>query len=120
MSESNSEKLFVARVRQALEQSAKDLDARTTFRLAGARRRALEHARRSAKTVRAARLSPLAGLAAVAALAVFLLVSPSTLRQPQVYSGIEDVDILATSEAPDFYAELDFFTWLADQVEPAG
>ena len=42
---------------------------------------------------------------------------------PQLYSELEavqDIDILATSESPEFFAELDFFGWLADEMKDAG
>jgi hypothetical protein len=119
MRENNNENGFVDRVRRTLNDSVDSLDGETLSRLTQARHRALEKAERRTKQRRRPYRLSLAGLAtamAVILLAVFLGRDP---LKTQRYSAIEDVEILAASENPDFFAELEFYAWLAEEMEDA-
>ena len=47
------------------------------------------------------------------ALVIFVSRPPSTVQYSLV--GLEDVEILIYEESPDFFADLDFYTWLAEE-----
>ena len=114
------ESVFLDRIRRTLDDSADNLDARTLSQLTQARHRALEKARSKPSLHRRPFWLSLAGLVtatAVVFLAIFLARDPSG---PQNYSAIEDVEILAASESPEFFAELEFYAWLAEEMEDAG
>ena len=114
------ESVFLDRVRRALDDSVDNLDARTLSRLTQARNRALEKAKSRPYLHRRSSWLSLAGLVtatAVVVLAIFLARDPSG---PQHYSSIEDVEILAASENPEFFAELEFYAWLAEEMDDAG
>ena len=116
----NDESVFLDRVRKTLDDSVDNLDARTLSRLTQARHQALEKAKRKPYLQKHSFRLSVAGLvtaAAVVLIAIFLARDPSG---PQLYSGIEDVEILATSENPDFFAELEFYAWLAEALDDAG
>ena len=114
----NNESVFLERVRGTLDDSVDNLDAGTLSRLTQARHRALEEESRPYQRRHSFWFS-LAGLAAATAvvfLAIFLAREPPG---PQHYSGIEDVEILATSENPEFFVDLEFYAWLAEEMDDA-
>lgn len=114
------ESVFLNRVRRTLDDSADNLDARTLSQLTQARHRALEKAKSKPYLHRRPFWLSLAGLVtatAVVLFAVFLARDPSV---PQYYSAIEDVEILAASENPEFFSELEFYAWLAEEMDDAG
>ena len=115
----NNENVFLERVRGTLDDSVDTLDAETLSRLTQARHRALEEAKSRPYQRRPSFWFSLAGLAAATAvvfLAIFLAREPSGT---QYYSGIEDVEILATSENPEFFVDLEFYAWLAEEMDDA-
>jgi negative regulator of sigma E activity len=114
------ESVFLGRLRRTLDDSADNLDARTLSQLTQARHRALEKAKSKPYLHRRPFWLSLAGLVtatAVVFLAIFLTRDPSG---PQYYSAIEDVEILAASEHPEFFSELEFYAWLAEEMDDAG
>jgi hypothetical protein len=114
------ESVFVDRVRRALDDSVDNLDARTLSQLTQARHRALEEAKSKPYVHRRPFWFSLAGLVTVTVvvfLAIFLARDPSG---PKYYSAIEDVEILAASENPEFFAEMEFYAWLAEEMDDAG
>jgi hypothetical protein len=116
----DNESVFLDRVRRTLDDSVDNLDARTLSQLTQARHRALEKAGSKPAVHRRPFWFSLAGLgatAAVVALAIFLARYPSG---PDRYSAIEDVEILAASENPEFFANMEFYAWLAEEMDDAG
>lgn len=116
----NHERVFVDRVRRTLDDSVDNLDARTLTQLTQARHRALEEAKSKPYIRRRPFLFSMAGLVTatvVVALAIFLVRNPI---RPEYYSAIEDVEILAASENPEFFADMEFYAWLAEEMEDAG
>jgi len=114
------ESVFLDRVRRTLDDSADNLDARTLSQLTQARHRALEKAKSKPSLHRRPFWLSLAGLVtatAVVFLAIFLARDPSG---PQYYSAIEDIEILAASEHLEFFSELEFYAWLAEEMDDAG
>jgi hypothetical protein len=113
----DDDKRFTDAVRRALDDAAERLDAETVARLRAARHRALEAARAGvpAPRPRARWLWPAAtaafASATVAVVAAWLwFASPAA---PPI--GFEDLELLVTAEHPEFYEDLDFYAWLAEQ-----
>ena len=115
----NNESAFLERVRGTLDDSVDNLDAGTLSRLTQARHRALAEAKSRPSQRGPSFWFSLAGLAAATAvvfLAILLTRQPS---RPQYYSGLEDVEILATGENPEFFVDLEFYAWLAEEIDDA-
>lgn len=120
MSEHEREQAFVDRVKAALNEGSKNLDARTLSRLRQARHRALQADRPRAAWVRYGWRVPAVAMvaAAVAVLSAMLYLSlPSPLP---LGDALEDADILASSENLEISVDLDFYTWLAEEAGRAG
>lgn len=114
------ESVFVDKVRRTLDDSAENLDARTLSQLTQARHRALEELESKPSLLQRPFWLSLAGLVtatAVVFLAIFLARDPSG---PEYYSVIEDVEILVASENPEFFADMEFYAWLAEEMDDAG
>jgi len=120
MSEQEREQAFFDKVKAALNEGSRNLDARTLSRLRQARHRALQADRPRAAWERYGWRVPAAGVAtaSVALLSVMLYVSlPSRIP---LGDALEDADILASSENLEISVDLDFYTWLAEEAGRAG
>jgi len=113
---------FEKRTQEVLEESAARLDGRTRSRLTQARHAAL--AQLEKKPARSWRSYVPAGAAAAAAVfAVMLYVQPGRVVETRVASNpaaVEDLDILADADAPDFTEDSDdveFYEWAGGEVE---
>lgn len=106
---------WTRRIRQQLDDSARDLDATTLSRLNRARQAALQAARRPQP--RPWLWPTLFATAASLALAVAIWprVVPSTVAPPTAVAAPEDFSMLAGEEQLDLYQELDFYAWLDAQ-----
>ena len=120
MKEKQPETEFVERIRQELDRSVADLDSDVTTRLRRARLRALTQQRKN----KVSWLTPqrmLPAFAVAAALLVLVVLHDFQMAPvSQLTSGIEDVEILASSDNPDFFHELDFYSWLAEEMDRPG
>ncbi|HTQ99161.1 MAG TPA: hypothetical protein VMH83_04185 [Candidatus Acidoferrum sp.] len=99
-------------VRRELDRSVAALDGQTLSRLHTIRSQTLEAKRRSAL----ARLwLPVSGLATTCALVLALGLywhgNHGTVSGNNA-DAMEDMDILASNEGPDFYANYEFYQWL--------
>ena len=120
MKQKQPENDFVARIRDELDRSVAHLDPDVTARLSRARRQAISQERkRKAIWLKPQRLLPTVAMAAASILLV-VLIDFQTPPVSHLTSGIEDVEILASSDNPDFFRELDFYTWLAEEMDRAG
>jgi negative regulator of sigma E activity len=118
--DNNHERVFLERVRRTLDDSVENLDAQTLSRLTQARHNALEQVKRKPYLHTHRFWLTTAGLVTTAAavlLAIFLTRAPSV---PQYYSAIEDVEILAANESPEFFSQLEFYAWLVEEMDDAG
>jgi hypothetical protein len=114
---SNDEDRFLEQARRELDRAAGDLDMVTAARLRAARLRALDVPR--VPRWRHSWLVATGGLAAaglVAVVAGLLWLSPPAAPPVNVAAvDAEDVELLDSQESPDFYADLDFYDWLANR-----
>lgn len=114
-----SEEDLLTAVRATLDEGCDKLDDRISNRLARMRHAAMEKSAAGARRRWHWRLAP-----AVACLVVFLVGDALFMRvnRNAMEPGIEvaDFEIITATEAPDFYAELDFYLWLAETGEHAG
>jgi anti-sigma-K factor RskA len=108
---------FEKRTQEILEESAARLDGRTRSRLTQARHAALAQADRPARQWWRSYV-PAGAAAAAAVLAVTLFTGrPGQVPGPL---AIDDTEILADVEAPDFTEDTDdveFYEWAAGEVE---
>ena len=121
MIERDSEKEFVGKIRKALDEGADRLDPNVASRLNRARFDALEAGKKGGIGSWPWLNIRLAG--AVAACGLVLVVGLLTYRSsapPVYYSGLNDVDILASSDGLELYEDFDFYTWLAQERDHAG
>ncbi len=116
---SAADKALLDYARESLDQEVAGLDPAVMTRLNRARQQALAG---RARTPRARRRQnrrwwwPAGGLAtAVAAGLAVILLSPG----PELPTApvLTDLEILASAEGVDFYEELEFYLWLAEQVD---
>jgi negative regulator of sigma E activity len=113
---------FEKRSQEILEESIARLDGRTRSRLTQARHAALAQLEKPARQWWRSYV-PAGAAAAAAVLAVMLYVRPGTVvepRGPQNPATVEDMDILADAEAPDFTEDTDdveFYEWAAGEMD---
>lgn len=117
--ETNEGSPFEKRTREVLEESTSRLDGRTLSRLTQARHAALDQLQRPARA--GWRMLVPAGAAAATVLAVVLVVKqPATVPFASISSPIEDMELLADGDAPDFVddvEDLEFYEWAAGEIE---
>jgi len=114
---------FEKRAREVLEESHARLDGRTLSRLTQARHAALDQLQRPARNVWRSYL-PAGAAAAVAVLAVVMWSggpgsAPNNITA-RAASPLEDIDLLADADAPDFAddgEDLEFYEWAAGEGE---
>jgi anti-sigma-K factor RskA len=107
---------FEKRAHEVLEESASRLDGRTRSRLTRARYAALAQLERPARQWWRSYV-PAGAAAAVAVLAVMFYTGPRPVSGPVV---MDDTEILADVEAPDFTEDtddVDFYEWASGEVE---
>jgi hypothetical protein len=114
---------FEKRTQEVLEESSARLDGRTRSRHTQARHAALGQLERPARSAWWRTYVPAGAAAAIAVLAVVLWTTPNgtdSLPAAQSTTAVDDLELLADGEAPDFAAEgadLEFYEWAAGEVE---
>ncbi len=109
----SSEDKLVNQTRRVLDERAGKLDDKVVARLRMARLRATGAV--TGKNERPAWIKPVGGLVTatlVVAVATTLWVANPSLPE----QGIEDMELLASTESPEFYQDLDFYLWLEEQT----
>ncbi|MES2606151.1 MAG: hypothetical protein V4603_14545 [Pseudomonadota bacterium] len=103
---------LLASIRQELDRSCSALDGQTLSRLHRIRSAAIE--RRPSRLQ--AMLLPFSGLVTACALVVAVSLNwNGGLQSEPAADSLEDIEILAANEALDFYAEYEFYQWLAQE-----
>ncbi|MES9970617.1 MAG: hypothetical protein ABW092_11335 [Candidatus Thiodiazotropha sp.] len=121
-----SDKEFLNRIKQDLDNSAEELDELTLARLGAARRRAVEAGSGSTgfhladilvlgRGTRAVLV--MAGLLLVASLLILRSTQPPPQDQLQALSLIEDMELLGAAEELEFYQDMDFYLWVTDEQD---
>lgn len=113
--------LFESQVKQLLDKSARELDDTAVARLRAARARAWQRAATAPRAL-ARRPHPRwwlpvgsVALAGVTLATVGALWFGAPAGAPA--NDFEDIELLASRESPDFYAELEFYRWLAGRID---
>lgn len=101
--------------RNLLEERAQNMDADTRRRLAAARRSALQARREPRSWLPGPPLAWGGGLAMAASLAVVLF---SGVWQQPVEPAVADLELLTADEQLEFYEDLEFAAWLAEESVP--
>ncbi len=120
MNAEDKEAVFVDAAKAGLDEAVRALDPVIASRLRLARQSALEASQKKRLTW----IMPATGFAAafVGILAFFLLLQSP--EQPTLVSenalqnlsgGVEDLELLASSETIEFYDDLEFYGWLAEE-----
>jgi len=109
---------FEQRTREVLGDSTSRLDGRTLSRLTQARHAALAQLEQPPRHWWRSYV-PAGAAAAVAVLAVVMWSGPLQRNSAQVASPVEDIDLLADVDAPDFVDgdDLEFYEWAAGETE---
>src|SRR5690349_3132282 len=110
--EAEDDSAWLARIRNQLDESARDLDAPTLSRLNRARQQALSQLGQPAP-----RRWHWLLLASAASLALALMWSPRLQTpvpetMPVVDASVEDFQLLTSEENLALYSDLDFYAWL--------
>ena len=115
MNETEKSAAELERARAQLNRAADDLDEFSVARLRAGRKRAIAAAG-ARRRLRPVWWLPLSS-AAVAAV-VTVTVATNWWRAPTVQpvmTAAEDIELLATGEEPEFFNDIDFYTWIEDQ-----
>ncbi|MEW6594828.1 MAG: DUF3619 family protein [Thermodesulfobacteriota bacterium] len=121
MKKDKDEQEFLAAVRRALDGGGDQLDAATRHRLARARMRAVEEGFSPKTSRRRFRLlAPFVATLAMVLVAAALFFQGGSGVTPPATEMTADLEIITAAEAPDFYADLEFYQWLAEGEEHAG
>jgi len=124
MSESKENRAFADRARALLDEDARRLDGPILARLCRAREEALRAGKtgRLFERLRQVRFrAAAAALTAAAAAALVLVVLPAG-RSPVPPLGAHptELELLTSAEGPDFYEDLDFYLWIAEEQADVG
>jgi hypothetical protein len=106
---------FEKRTRELLEESSARLDGRKLSRLTQARHAALDSLQRPVRR-RWSLFLPAGAAAAAAVLAVMMWSGDRRGGEP---NAVDDLEMLADSDAPDFAdgEDLEFYEWAAGEIE---
>lgn len=113
------EQAFIEDVKKTLQEKGEKLDPEILVKLTAMRSGVVEsRGYRYAGLWRMARVPAAAFMVGVMAFALIIFADrpPATIQQS--FTALEDVEILIDGERPDFFAELDFYNWLAEENDP--
>lgn len=119
-----TEQAFLDSVKQALDDSVEQVDELTRAKLSAARHRAVDAASQSARWNVGNVLSVnwfdrrgavIAGVFSIAVIAVLVLPNLTAQNPQQAVALIDDMELLGGADDLDFYQDLDFYLWVADE-----
>ena len=102
---------FLRTTATVLDEAELGIDGATRTRLAAARREALAAAERPRRPLW---LLPAGGLAVAATVAALTVGLWQVQPLDDSLAALEDIALLSDEADPAFYADLDFYTWLAE------
>ncbi len=120
MKDEQTDKKFEEHAKKALDESVDALDRDTLNKLRMMRRSALDATGPKERVWDWHWLRMPAGAMLMAALIVLITFTMFDKPQPLAPLPIEDLEILASNEDAEFFAELEFYEWLADEENSAG
>ncbi len=124
MNGEDKEAVFIDAAKADLDEALQSLDPVISSRLRTARHHALEAAEKQGVPRKVPWLLPATGIAAasVGFLALFFLLQSPEQKElaservlQSASSGMEDLELLASSESIEFYEDLEFYGWLSEQ-----
>lgn len=117
----DTDRKLETQARRLLDDAAQNLDAETVARLRAARARAWQVAEQEphmpAPRPRRRWWLPVGGLAVAGVVLVIAGALWFAAPGGAPIAGFEDVELLASKESPEFYAELEFYNWLANRTD---
>lgn len=117
----DTDRRLETQARRQLDAAAQNLDADTAARLRAARARAWQLAEQAPRTTvarpRRRWWLPVGGLAVAGV--VLAIAGTLWFAAPggAPVTGLEDAELLAARESPEFYAEIEFYNWLANRAD---
>ena len=112
------EQAFVEDVKKTLQEKGEKLDPEIISRLSAMRSGVVENrGHRFIWFWRMARLPAAAFMIGVLGFALVMFANRPPVTVQQSLLALEDLEILAFEESPDFFVELDFYRWLAEQQD---
>ncbi len=105
---------FLNAAKRALQEAEENLDPATITRLRVARRSAIADGLRAKSPAWRAWLLPIGGAVTaglVVIMAATLWFSPPTNL---IQANVDDVELLTAHESPEFFADMEFYSWLDD------
>ena len=105
---------FLNSAKRTLQQAEENLDSATITRLRAARRTAIEDGLRIKSSAWRAWLLPVGGM--VTAGLVVILAATLWFAPPDnlIQANVADVELLTAHESPEFFADMEFYSWLDD------
>lgn len=112
-----NEKDFLDFARQRLNQGTDNLDPDTRHKLITMRNRALNiHENKNWFP----QWAPLPVMGLLTAILFIILVYAKPVTAPNLETGLEDLEILASVDQLELYEDLEFYDWLANENNEAG
>ncbi len=102
---------FLRQTKATLDEAEQRIDGATQTRLNAARREALAAGKRPRRPVW---LLPASGLAAAATVAVLTVSLWQVPPMDDSFAALEDIALLSDEADPEFYADLEFYAWIAE------
>ena len=110
------EQAFVEDVKKTLREKGEKIDPEILVKLTAMRSGVVEsRGYRYTGLWKMARVPAAAFMVGVMCFALVIFASRPPVTIQHSLLGLEDVEIMVSEESPDFFAELDFYTWLAEQ-----
>lgn len=120
MKNQDSENSFLKQVKHSLDQSEGNIPAKTLSRLNRIRQTALKIKRKEKSRAVKWMPMPYPALATAAVVLLAVLLSFPGDRERTPLNPLDDLEILASNNKIEFYEELDFYAWLAEEEPHAG
>jgi hypothetical protein len=116
----DNENSFLKKVKHSLDQGEDDIPAETLSRLHRIRQEALQSQKKESNRGIKWIPTPYPTLATAAMVLLAVLLFFPGDREPTPFNPIDDLEILASKNKIEFYEDLDFYAWLAEEEPNAG
>ena len=120
MKNQDNEISFLKKVKHSLSQSEENIPDETQSRLHHIRREALKVKPKEKNWGGKWIPTPYPALATAAMVILAVLLSFPSDQEQSLFNPLDDLEILASNNKIEFYEELDFYAWLAEEEPNAG